>query len=171
MGESGGALFSGITVGAIFPSFIFLLGLFSTRLAADAENSGSEREFNDLIISLRRIKSDQVQSMHQGFKFSRWGIIPHKCCSKESVKKSKLPPGDQEQQCVDMEVGRDTAWQQMLIQLVQTGSQIQCSETIDLGIKTAKDEDGKPFLKVAWSRILRIVGYLSCLSCVVNCRK
>ena len=52
----------------------------------------------------------------------------------------------------------DIAQIQMLILLVDFGSQIQCSETIDFEIKTAKDEDGKSFLNVPWSRILGSMG-------------
>lgn len=72
------------------PSF-FLLGLFTNHLTADAGKSGSEREFKDLVIHLKKIiKSDQVQSIHQRFKFSRCGLIIGKCCSNESVKKPEL---------------------------------------------------------------------------------
>lgn len=59
----------------------------------------------------------------------------------------------------------------MLIQLIEIRSQIQCSGTIDFGIKTAKDEDNKPFLEFVWSKILRSRDYLSCLSCMMNCEK
>lgn len=68
-----------------------------------------------------------------------------------------------------MEVCCAMAELQMLIQLIQIRSQIQCSGTIDFGIKTTKDEDGKPFLEFMWSRILRSRNYLSCLSCMMNC--
>lgn len=59
----------------------------------------------------------------------------------------------------------------MLIQLIEIRSQTQCSGTIDFGIKTAKDEDNKPFLEFVWSKILRSRDYLSCLSCMMNCEK
>lgn len=64
--ESSGTLFSDVEVGATFLSFIFLLifFFFGTHLAADAGKYDSERELRDLVIHLRKIKSDQVQSIH-----------------------------------------------------------------------------------------------------------
>ena len=57
------------------------------------------------------------------------------------------------------------AWLQMLILSVYVGSQIRCSEAIDFEVKTARHEDGKSFLKVAWSWVLGSMGELLCLSC------
>ena len=60
-GGVGDILFSSIEVGATFPSFIFLLGLFSHPFVNWHWKICLQREFKDLDIHLRKIiESDQV---------------------------------------------------------------------------------------------------------------
>ena len=120
VGQRGSPWFPGIAFGAIF-LFIFLLRLFNTCLASDAAKSGPEREFKHLVIHLRKIiKSDQVRSIHQGFKFSSCGIIICKSCSKESIKKPKLSSqSPRTAVCGHGSLLCYTHGLQMLVQLVQ----------------------------------------------------